>query len=145
MSFGEKLRALRKASGLSQAELARQLGITERSVHNYEGNYRYPKGRDVLVGMAEIFGVSVDYLLEEAPSDGETFSKGDEAFLAQAAQAYGSRGRREAEELVARTGAMFAGGALSETDKDAFFQSITQAYFEAKEAARRKYGRGAKD
>lgn len=145
MSFGEKLRTLRKASGLSQAELARRLGITERSIHNYEGNYRYPKGRDVLVGMAEIFGVSVDYLLDEDPFNGESAPKGDEAFLEQAAAAFGSRGRREAEELVARTGAMFAGGALSEADKDAFFQSITQAYFEAKEAARRKYGRGAKD
>lgn len=43
--------------------------------------------------------------------------------------------------LIERTAAVLAGGELSEEDKDAFFQSITQLYFEAKNKARKKYGK----
>ncbi len=148
MSFGEKLRSLRQEAGMSQAELARRLGVTERSIHNYEANARYPKGQGVLRGIAATFGVTADYLVDDAiplPADKqqkEKPSRQEEAgdFLSAAGEAYGSKGRQEAVRLLEEAGMMFAGGELSEEDKDAFFQSITQAYFAAKNKAREKFG-----
>ena len=37
--------------------------------------------------------------------------------------------------LIERTAAILADGELSEADKDVFFQSITQLYFDAKNKA----------
>ena len=139
MTFGEKLRALRTESGMSQAELARRIGVTERSIHNYEANASYPKGQEVLRGIAETFGVTTDYLINDAAASGKE-KKAESFFVDAAAEAFGQKGRKEAARLLEETGAMFAGGVLSEEDKDAFFQSITQAYFAAKNNARKKYG-----
>ncbi|MEL7622312.1 MAG: helix-turn-helix transcriptional regulator [Clostridiales bacterium] len=153
MSFGEKLRSLRQEAGMSQAELARRLGVTERSIHNYEANARYPKGQGVLRGIAATFGVTADYLVDDTiplPADKQQKkdkpSRREEAsdFLSAAGEAYGSKGRKEAARLLEEAGMMFAGGELSEEDKDAFFQSITQAYFAAKNKAREKFGQKEK-
>ena len=35
MSFGENLKRARTSIGMTQAELARRTGITERSIYNY--------------------------------------------------------------------------------------------------------------
>lgn len=141
MSFGEKLKALRIQAGISQAELARRLGVTERSIYNYETNARYPKGQEVLRGIAETFGVTADYLLDDSPVRAAPAAREEERYFVEAAaESFGQKGRQEAARLLEEAGAMFAGGALSEEDKDAFFQSITQAYFAAKKNARRKFG-----
>jgi transcriptional regulator with XRE-family HTH domain len=143
MNFGQKIRQLRTEANMSQAELARRLGVTERSIHNYEANARYPKGQEVIRRIAETFGVTIDYLLQNdadyAVQDKD--ASDNRQFLEAAKAQFGLKGQQEAALLLEQTGAMFAGGTLSEEDKDAFFQSITQAYFEAKRAARKKYGR----
>ena len=43
MSFGENLKKARIAAGLTQTELAKRTGVTERSIYNYEKNSRAPK------------------------------------------------------------------------------------------------------
>jgi len=143
MNFGEKLKLLRTEAKMSQAELAGILGVSERSIHNYETNVRYPKGQEVIRKIAQTFGVTIDYLLQEEPGTGNDSgdNKLSREFLEAAKAQYGLKGKEEAARLLEAASAMFAGGTLSEEDKDAFFQSITQAYFEAKKAARQKYGR----
>ena len=42
MQFNEKLKKLRTEAKLSQTELAKQVGITERSIYNYEMSGRVP-------------------------------------------------------------------------------------------------------
>ena len=46
---------------------------------------------------------------------------------------YGSRGRQQAEQLVAELSGMFAGGELSDADKDAVMIALQKAYFDCKE------------
>lgn len=46
MSFGKKLSELRKSKGLSQEDLAFELGISQSSVSNYEGGTTLP---DILI------------------------------------------------------------------------------------------------
>ena len=62
MDFGTRLKNLRKQAGLTQQQLAAQLGITKSVVSFYELQERSPSP-EVLVKLAAIFHVSADYLL----------------------------------------------------------------------------------
>ena len=70
--LGLRIAALRKKVGMSQAELADRLKISASAVGMYEQGRREP-GAQLLVELAELFGVSTDYLLTgQVRSDGET-------------------------------------------------------------------------
>ncbi|MBP5603935.1 MAG: helix-turn-helix transcriptional regulator, partial [Ruminiclostridium sp.] len=43
MTFSEKLQRARKNKNMTQAELASKIGVTSRSIQNYELGARYPK------------------------------------------------------------------------------------------------------
>ena len=60
--FGLRLRELREKKRLSQQQLVDWLGLTRSSISNYENNTQTPPA-DTLVRLADIYGVSVDYLL----------------------------------------------------------------------------------
>lgn len=62
MEFPEILRMLREKRGYSQKQLADVLHVSKNSVSHYELGGCMP-GIDVLVGIADIFDVSLDYLL----------------------------------------------------------------------------------
>lgn len=62
MDFGNRLKELRIQSGLTQKQLAEQIGITKSVVSFYELRERTPSP-DILVKLASIFHVSTDYLL----------------------------------------------------------------------------------
>ena len=62
VDFGLKLKTLRKQAGLTQQQLAAQLGITKSVVSFYELQARSPSP-EVLAKLARIFHVSADYLL----------------------------------------------------------------------------------
>lgn len=61
-AFGERLAAARRQAGLTQRELAGRAGVTLNSVWRYEMGRR-PEDYDVLTRLAEIVGVSMDFLL----------------------------------------------------------------------------------
>ena len=57
MSLGEKLSMLRKARGMSQEQLAEQLGVSRQAVSKWELNEAVPDvGR--VVALSELFGVT---------------------------------------------------------------------------------------
>ena len=60
--FAERLIQLRTKAGMSRADLAKKLGISARSIINYENGERIPFG-DVCGKMAQVFGISTDELL----------------------------------------------------------------------------------
>ena len=60
--FGSKLKELRQNAGLTQKQLAEQIGITKSVVSFYELRERTPSP-DILVKLASVFHVSTDYLL----------------------------------------------------------------------------------
>ena len=140
MNFGEKVKKLRKELGYSQKELASNIGVSTKSIYNYETDNLFPKDKKVIQKLAEIFNVSVDYLITDTDNR-NALSKTEEDFISSAKEDFGYKGKKEAEALVEKTAAMMAGGSLSEEDQDAFFQSITKIYFDAKAKAREKYGR----
>ena len=62
MDFGGKLKELRTGAGMTQVQLAQQLGVTKSVVSFYELQERTPSP-EILVKLTGIFHVSADYLL----------------------------------------------------------------------------------
>lgn len=60
--FGETLKKLRKNNGFTQKELGSYLGLSKAVISKYENGMGYPT-LDVLVRIADYFGVTTDYML----------------------------------------------------------------------------------
>jgi len=64
MRFEEKIVELRKSKGLSQEELAEQLGVSRQAVSRWELGQTLPDIPNLLQ-LCELFGVSADYLVRD--------------------------------------------------------------------------------
>ena len=64
--LGTRIASLRHGYGLSQAELARRLHISPSAIGMYEQGRREPSV-DILIAIAQEFGVTLDYLLSGHP------------------------------------------------------------------------------
>lgn len=73
-SFAEKLKALRGQNHMTQAQLAAALNVARSTVAGYETKSREPS-HDKLNVMADLFHVSVDYLLDDSPVEITTFDE----------------------------------------------------------------------
>lgn len=122
MKFGEKLRKYRTEKGLTQAELAKKAGLGLNTISNYESGKTYPQNREVYTTLATILGVNPDHLHNE-----------NDDFITDAAAKYGTRGAKQAQELLEEITGLFAGGEMAEEDKDVMMKAIQDAYWIAKE------------
>lgn len=60
--FNTRLRILRQQYGLTQSELAKQLGVSTSTIGMYEQGRREPDHKTLLI-ICKLFGISTDYLL----------------------------------------------------------------------------------
>lgn len=102
-TLGGKLRALRKAKGLTQDELAAALGVKRATVSNYEIDRRHPSLAE-LKRFANFYGVGLD-LFGLAPSD-------------------------EAADLTARLRLLFADGSVPRESKERLFKEVMRLYLD---------------
>ena len=121
MTFGEKFKAEREKKNLTQQQVADGLGINRRMITRYENNLSFPRTRDNYKKIADFFGVDINYFLSE-----------DDAFVVQASEQYGTRGMKQAQDLIDGMSGLFAGGILSEQDKDAVMKALQDIYWESK-------------
>ena len=126
MEFGEKIRKARTAKGLSQRELAEACGMSLRTIQNYELGTRLPKKKDTYLALAKALDINEEVLLDQ-----------DASFVLRATERYGSRGARQAWDMVADLAAMWSGGEMDEEDMDAIMQAMQEAYWEAKKNNRK--------
>ncbi|MBR6771452.1 MAG: helix-turn-helix transcriptional regulator [Lachnospiraceae bacterium] len=63
MEVGKRIKELRQSHHLKQKDLGLQLGLTGAMISLYETGKRTPPA-DILTKLAQIFDVSVDYLLD---------------------------------------------------------------------------------
>lgn len=61
----QTIRELREAAGLTQVQLAHEVGVTPSAVYNWERGRNEPKASEVR-SMARRFGVSMDAIAFEA-------------------------------------------------------------------------------
>lgn len=69
MTFGQNLQQLRRQNGLSQQQLAEQLGVSRQAVSKWELNAAKPD-IDTVIQISLLFHVSIDELLTGQPFEG---------------------------------------------------------------------------
>ena len=126
MTFGEKVKTLRKTKDMSQTQLAQAIGVSLRTVGGWEKEGRYPKQHELYQKLADTLGCDISYLMTE-----------EEAFITEATEQFGSRGARQAQQILEQAAAMFAGGELSDEDKTAFMDEIQMLYLDSKKRAKK--------
>ena len=68
--LGARIAALRRETGLSQAQLAQKLQVSPSALGMYEQGRREPS-METVVAMARVFGVTTDYLLTGSRAEQE--------------------------------------------------------------------------
>jgi transcriptional regulator with XRE-family HTH domain len=93
MDLGMKIRHRREQLGLSQAELARALGITQARISEWESGARTQMSLKNLRSMARALGVSADYLIGTWEDDVEPTAPAAAPATAESTAALRRRGR----------------------------------------------------
>lgn len=122
MQFGEKIRIMRQEAKMSQTELAKAIGVSLRTVQYYELGEKYPKQTDIYGKLASLFNVSADYLLSD-----------EDQYIIEANKKGGVKSVRDVKALITEVGGLFAGGELSEEDKDKVIRALNDLYWRAKD------------
>lgn len=128
MKFNERLKKIREKRDMTQAQLAKLSGISSRMIQKYESGGSRPR-YDAAEKLARALEVPISELLGES-----------EIMIAQAREKYGSKGARQAEDLMNEVTGLFAGGELAEEDMDVMMKAFQDAYWLAKEK-NKKYTR----
>ena len=122
MNFQERLKKRRIAAGLTQVELANKVGVSTRTIQNYESGFRKVNNIEIARKLAEVLGTDVDELLDTGEKlEAEAYAKG------------GRRSAMDINELVEEVTGLFAGGKLSEDAMDGAMRALNEAYWIAKE------------
>lgn len=69
MTFRIILRAARRSAGISQAELARRVGVTKRAVQYWEQSSRKPIRAETIARIADALGFSPKIFTDFPPGD----------------------------------------------------------------------------
>jgi transcriptional regulator with XRE-family HTH domain len=64
--FGERVKALREAAGMTQTDLAERMGVSPQGVQKWESGASSPRFSR-LYGLSEVLGVPVSHLLPDDP------------------------------------------------------------------------------
>lgn len=142
MKISQKIREQRALMNMSREELAQKAGVSKRTIIAYETEQRRPRD-NILFRLASVLHVSIRYLRDD-DCDDPTEDLSRDFYIKQAHDRYGSSAMRDMEELLEANMVFFAGGSISMEQKDEFYEAITQAYFDCRREASRKFGRKKK-
>lgn len=138
-SFAEKVKDARTELGISQAQLGSMVNVSARSIQAYEKGEKVPRS-GAMLKLAKALNVSVKFLSDEdCLNPLEDIEK--DGYIAEARQRYGAKGGRDIDMLLGENTALFAGGELSQEEKDIFFEAVMRAYITCKEEAKVKFSR----
>ncbi len=145
-TFAQKIKAERKKREMTQTEFGQLLGVSQRMILDYETAGRRPH-RAKMTAFAETLKVPYEYLaddrydsvaavLNRAMDAGTVQPEPEKPPQEESSQSEAeARARREMAFLKERSAALFAGGELPQEAKEAFFQSLYEAYLKCREQA----------
>lgn len=122
MAFKDRLRDARAQANMTQVELAKAVGMTARTIQNYELGSRKPRGYETVAKLADALDVALQDLM--GPAD---------IYVLQANEKGGAKAAKDIDDLVSEVTGMFAGGKLSEDALDGAMKALNDAYWMAKE------------
>lgn len=124
MTFGEKIKNIRIGQKESQEDIAKLLGVSRRTIINYEQGKSLPSSdSDTYKKLAGHFGVSVDFLINEHDNDFEVCAEA----------AHGLSGKAEADRLANKIIGLYAGGEISDSDAEKVMMAFQRAYWDIRE------------
>lgn len=126
MNFGEKVRELRTQKGMSQGQLAKELGVTRRTIISYEQGDTYPRNNELYKKLAEILG-TVETELRTGAAE----------FMTKVSEEFGGRAQKQAADMRAQFASLMAGGELSADEKEAFMLDLQEIFVDAKREAKK--------
>ena len=100
MSFGEQLKCRRKELGLSRSELAKQLGVSQSAVGNYETGVSAPK-EEILLRIFDALHVEPNYLYRGSFESAGGDASPEERTLVEKYRALSPAGRQTIHTLPA--------------------------------------------
>lgn len=115
MTFGEKIRTARKKKKMNRETLAKAMGVSKKTIYNYESDLTYPRNREGYEKIAEILDLNANDLFIGT-------TKGAEC---------------EVAEMKSNIEALFSGGNLNEGDMDELMLAMQEAYTIAKKRVRK--------
>ncbi len=124
--FADLLKNLRLSRGLTQTELARILGISLRTLQNYELGKVIPRDPKILNRMSAYFHVPVRQLL-----------KSDDYYhllRTEAETQLEEQDRADLYRIIQELTTLFAGGSLSRSDRELFAQAVTELLHETRQS-----------
>ncbi len=121
MTFAERLKQRRTELGITQAELAEKANMTPRTVQYYESGKRKPINLEMVQRLADALDTTTEYLQGTTKAVVDAYEKG------------GAKSARDVNQIVSEVSALFAGGELSDEQKDGVMAALTRAYWDAKE------------
>ena len=74
ISFGERLKKARERKGLTQAQVMKLTGITDKSLSRYENGASAPDP-DTILELIRLYDVSADYIMGLSPQMGHAFEQ----------------------------------------------------------------------
>ncbi len=126
--LGQKIKELRKKANISQANLARKIGVSPSAIGMYEQNRRTPDN-ETMLKLCSFFDVSLDYLVGSAVNY-ESFSEYND--VADMLDEF-------AKKLCEQEGLMFDGSPLNREERIQILQAIR---YVSKVAEKMKYEDG---
>lgn len=136
--ISQKIKELRNEKGYTQNSLAKEVGVSARSIFGYEAGEKVPRPGTV-VKLAKALGVSAKYLNDDNLNDPADEDK--EKYVNEAASRYGEQGARDIQALLNDNIALFAGGEISQSEKDTFFEAVMRAYIKCKDESMARFTR----
>ncbi|MCG8500996.1 MAG: helix-turn-helix domain-containing protein [Firmicutes bacterium] len=140
MNIGEHIRKIRLSKKLTLEQLAKMINSTSGTLSHIEKGTRKPS-IDMLEKIAIALRVPVnEFFTKQADAPDHTnacfslpHSLKEDVFLAETKAEYRYHGKKQAKKLSDEIKVLFDSGELSEEDKDKFFKTMAEIYFDSKE------------
>jgi transcriptional regulator with XRE-family HTH domain len=126
MTFGDKIRELRKEKKMTQQKLGAMVGVSYRTIRSWEVEGRYPKQSSLYQKLADALQCRGSYLM----NDNETVCLGND-------ESSEYSGAKQARKILEQAAALFASGTMNNEDKTTFMDEMTRLYLASKKNRRK--------
>ena len=144
MPIGENIKRLRIMHGLSQKELARIAGVSDKAVSTWESGSKEPR-MGAVQKIADHFGLKKSNLIEDngleisiTPAQSPAPASGDLPTVSPTGQKIDARTRRQLEKVLDDDNLTYNGVVLNGEDKEKVKKALELIFWDVKEKNKRK-------
>jgi hypothetical protein len=144
MPIGENIKRLRIMHGLSQKELARIAGVSDKAVSTWESGSKEPR-MGAVQKIADHFGLKKSNLIEDngleisiTPAQSPATASDDLPAVSPTGQKIDARTRRQLEAVLDDDNLTYNGVVLNGEDKEKVKKALELIFWDVKEKNKRK-------